>query len=597
MRRLLVCFASFCAATGSILVLPVYATPAPEAVPVTTSGDEIPMGSIERPAPEADVQSGTTDPIRGVDDDEPTLTVTATDTAFSLVGVTWKYDPKVTDTIVKVRAQDSAGRWGNWTEVLIEDAAQNTDADSGAVLRGGTSPLWTGPSTGVEAELVTRSGAEPVDVTLDLVDPGTSLADGSLTTPDIQDTADAAAVMPPVYSREQWGADDSIRTWAPEYAATIKAATVHHTADSNDYTADEVPAIMRSIYRYHTVNRGWGDIGYHVIADKFGRLWEGRYGGLASTVIGAHVGGFNTGNFGVSMLGNYDVANTTQPMINAVSAVIGWKLSLYGVDPQGSTVLTSGGTTKYAAGTRVSMPTIMAHRDIGSTACPGRYGYAKMDEIRAAANVAGMASFVTALYSDMMGRGPDEAGLSGWVSSMSIGGKDRRTVSRGFSMSTEYRGLLITQAYQQVLGRGVDPAGRTTWMQALATGAVRLDGLRPALMASEEFYLRGGSSDTAFVNNIYQAALGRGAGPAEVAEWAAVRRRSGPATVIAAVWGSPEAAMIRVNQAYEYYLGRTAGGSEREYWLPVVASRGDEQLREELVISAEYWTRSSSRFP
>jgi hypothetical protein len=74
--------------------------------------------------------------------------------------------------------------------------------------------------------------------------------------------------------------------------------------DSNGYAADDVPAIMRSIYRYHAVSRGWGDIGYNVIADKFGRLWEGRYGGLASTVIGAHAGGFNTGTFGVSMLGN-----------------------------------------------------------------------------------------------------------------------------------------------------------------------------------------------------------------------------------------------------------------------------------------------------
>ena len=70
---------------------------------------------------------------------------------------------------------------------------------------------------------------------------------------------------------------------------------------------------MRSIYRYHAVSRGWGDIGYNVLVDKFGRLWEGRYGGLASTVIGAHAGGFNTYTFGVSMLGNYDVVRRPQP--------------------------------------------------------------------------------------------------------------------------------------------------------------------------------------------------------------------------------------------------------------------------------------------
>jgi hypothetical protein len=53
--------------------------------------------------------------------------------------------------------------------------------------------------------------------------------------------------MPDVYSRAQWGADKGIRTWAPQYASTSKAATLHHTADTNNYTADQVPAMMRSI--------------------------------------------------------------------------------------------------------------------------------------------------------------------------------------------------------------------------------------------------------------------------------------------------------------------------------------------------------------
>ena len=123
--------------------------------------------------------------------------------------------------------------------------------------------------------------------------------------------------------------------WAPEIASTIKAATVHHTADSNDYSAADVPAIMRSIYRYHAITRGWGDIGYNVLVDKFGRIWEGRAGGLSKPVIGAHAGGFNTYTFGVSMMGNYDTAPTTPPMIDSVAAIIAWKLSLFSVDPHG----------------------------------------------------------------------------------------------------------------------------------------------------------------------------------------------------------------------------------------------------------------------
>jgi hypothetical protein len=385
-RRITAGFIAFLAMTGTLVVLPVYAAPAPEAEPVEATVDEIALGSVEAPTDEADVQTGTTDPVDGVADRDPVLTVTRSDTEpFSMVGVTWAADEQVSDTVVQVRVRDDAGDWGAWTEVTIEDADQDEGTETAAEVRGGTSPLWAGPSTGVEVELATRSGAQPTDVQLDLIDPGSSDADASLDSPEITDTAEAAAAMPPVYSRAQWGANEKIRTWGPEYAPTIKAATIHHTADSNNYTADQVPAIMRSIYQYHTVSRGWGDIGYNVIADKFGRLWEGRSGGLASTVIGAHAGGFNTGTFGVSMLGNYELVAPPQVMLTAVSNIVAWKLALYGVNPKGQVALVSGGsgTARWPAGTKVYMPTVFAHRDVGTTACPGQYAFARMNDIRA----------------------------------------------------------------------------------------------------------------------------------------------------------------------------------------------------------------------
>jgi uncharacterized protein with LGFP repeats len=373
------------ALTGLFLVLPVISPPRPEPGPVTTAADEVPMGSVTAPAPAAAVRPGPTPAVRGSSAATPTLTVTRTHVRrFSMVGVTWAADAAVTNTVVQVRVQNAKGAWGHWTQVGIEDAVPNGDAVSGKKERGGTAPLWTGPSTGVQAELTARSGAHPADVKLDLIDPGTSAADSALDRPAIRDTAHAASSMPAVYSRGQWGADESIRTWGPQYAATIKAATIHHSADSNDYTADQVPALMRSIYRYHAVSLGWGDIGYNVVVDKFGRMWEGRYGGLASTVIGAHAGGFNTSTFGVSMLGNYDLVDTPPAVTTAVASVISWKFSLYGVNPRGTTILTSsgGGTSKYAAGVKVTLPTIFAHRDVGATVCPGRYAYARMDQIR-----------------------------------------------------------------------------------------------------------------------------------------------------------------------------------------------------------------------
>ncbi|WP_448627007.1 N-acetylmuramoyl-L-alanine amidase [Geodermatophilus sp. URMC 64] len=405
MRRLLAGFLGTAVLTGTFLVLPVYAAPAPEPEPVAARTDEVPMGSVADPAPAADVQAGTTDPVAGVPSGAPALTVEQTDVdEFSLVGVTWADDPAVTDTVVQVRVQDAAGRWGAWTEVGREDAEQNPNAPSGGTLRGGTAPLWTGPSTGVQAELVTRSGAQPTDVRLDLVDPGSSPADAMPGTPEIQDTADAAMAMPDVYSRAQWGADEDVRDWDPEFAPTIKAAALHHTAGSNDYTADQVPDILRSIYQYHAVSLEWGDIGYNVLVDKFGRLWEGRYGGLASTVIGAHAGGFNTYTFGVSMLGDYEKVPAPQPMVDAVSAIIAWKFELYGVKPTGTTSLTSagGGTARYAKGTAVTLPTIFGHRDVGATVCPGQYGYARLPEIRTAVATR-LAGSITARYASDAG--------------------------------------------------------------------------------------------------------------------------------------------------------------------------------------------------
>ncbi|WP_235495122.1 DUF4214 domain-containing protein [Geodermatophilus sp. Leaf369] len=586
------------------------APPTPEAAPPSAVPGEEPEGASPSATPtdepvQPEAPDSTTDEdvvssgaeLTGV----PALTVSDDERdTFASVGVTWLETPSVEDVVVQIRVQHLDGAWGEWTALEPDDIEQQESVTTPSTeVRAGTAPYWTGDATGVEAVVQGRDGAVPEDVRVTLIDPGTSAADDLASTAPL-DQANAAMAMPAVITRAQWGADERIMNWDPEYAPTIKAATLHHTADGNNYGPDDVARMMRSIQAFHSVSRGWGDIGYNVIVDKFGRIYEGRYGGLSSTVVGAHAGGFNTSTFGVSMLGNYDTAQPPQAMVNAVSAIIAWKFSLYGVNPNGTTVLTSGGggTSRYAAGARVTLPTIFGHRDVGSTACPGQYGYARLGEIRAAvAGRAGNESFVRALYQDMMVRTPDPNGLGDWTSKLTGGGWSTRGVASAFSNSTEFRMLTITQAYQQVFNRAPDPGGMNTWLQYLASGAVRIDTLRPTLMASQEFYLRGGSSDSAFVNNIYQAALNRGADTWEINYWANVRRTSGPAPVIAAVWGSAEAGMRRVDQTYQYYLGRPAARGEQEFWLPVLMGSGDEQLRQDVMSSMEYFLRGMSRFP
>jgi hypothetical protein len=111
----------------------------------------------------------------------------------------------------------------------------------------------------------------------------------------------------------------------------VHAGFVHHTVNANNYTRREVPAILRGIYAYHTQSRGWRDIGYNYLIDRFGRIWEGRYGGVTLPVVGAHTLDYNENSFGTSAIGNYQIARPTSAMLDAYARLFAWKLSLSGV--------------------------------------------------------------------------------------------------------------------------------------------------------------------------------------------------------------------------------------------------------------------------
>jgi hypothetical protein len=133
-----------------------------------------------------------------------------------------------------------------------------------------------------------------------------------------------------------------------------------------------VPAILRGIYAYHTQSRGWSDVGYNFLVDRFGRVWEGRYGGISRPVVGAHTLNFNENSFAMSAIGNFDVAEPTVAMVRAYARLIAWKLSLHGV---------AANRPATVAGVRFPSA-INGHRDAAATACPGQYLYAKLPRIR-----------------------------------------------------------------------------------------------------------------------------------------------------------------------------------------------------------------------
>ncbi len=195
---------------------------------------------------------------------------------------------------------------------------------------------------------------------------------------------EAPGQAPNIISRAQWGADESIRRRAPMYDNGIKAGIVHHTAGINNYAPQDTAAIVRSIYAYHTRTLGWSDIAYNALVDKYGQVFEGRFGGMTRPVQGTHTGGFNRSTWAVCMIGEFDAVGPTPVQLRAVGRLLGWRLAMDGIDPQGSIALTSDGGpyTRVPRGAAVSLPCIFAHRDVGDTDCPGKLGYALMNEIR-----------------------------------------------------------------------------------------------------------------------------------------------------------------------------------------------------------------------
>jgi hypothetical protein len=192
------------------------------------------------------------------------------------------------------------------------------------------------------------------------------------------------ANAPPIISRFGWQADESIKRAPPRYSDAVRFAVVHHTAGTNNYTRDQSAAIVRGIEIYHVKGNGWNDIGYNFLVDRYGQIFEGRYGGVDKAVIGAHAEGFNTGSVGVSVIGSYDKVKPTAAATAALEQLLAWRLDLAHVNPNSALTWTSGGNPRFANGVPVFLRTISGHRDTGFTDCPGNALYAMLPTIATA---------------------------------------------------------------------------------------------------------------------------------------------------------------------------------------------------------------------
>ncbi|KAA1427115.1 FG-GAP-like repeat-containing protein [Nocardioides antri] len=314
---------------------------------------------------------------------------------YGAVGVTWQHGVEVADDAlaVDVRTFDD-GAWSGWAEVPYhDDHGPDPDSVEARNARPGTEPLFVGEVDQVQVRVATDAAA-PADMKLAVVDPGEATSTArelpEIDTAEGDEAADAtessegdlslraavAAPKPKIFSRAQWGADERMRDAPSLHYYEVHAGFVHHTVSSNDYSRDQVPGMIRSIYAYHVNGNGWSDIGYNFLVDRFGRIWEGRFGGIDRAVVGAHTLGYNDNAFAMSAIGNFETARPSRAMLRAYGRLFAWKLGLHGVS--------AGDGRQYV--TSRYFKAINGHRDAGSTACPGINLYRRIDRIRTLAS-------------------------------------------------------------------------------------------------------------------------------------------------------------------------------------------------------------------
>ena len=300
--------------------------------------------------------------------------------SFTTVGVRVPTD--VTGPVL-VRWQGTDG-WSDWHELEIERdvGPDHRSAEAATAIAGTeTEPIWVGKATAYQVNLpapadVGSAGSSTDSSVLLVRADGGHLVAASEAPPAGADTLN----QPPIHTRSEWGA--RAPTNSIDTSSSLKMAIVHHSDTGNDYGPGDVPGILRSIQAYHIDGRGWSDIAYNIVVDKFGGIWEGREGSIDRLSTGAHSLGFNTNTLGVMVIGNYQTAAPATASIAAVADVIAWKFANERVDPNSTVAYTSGGSLSIPEGETRTFPRIVGHRDVGATDCPGAFLYPRLDDIR-----------------------------------------------------------------------------------------------------------------------------------------------------------------------------------------------------------------------
>jgi hypothetical protein len=301
---------------------------------------------------------------------------------FNLLGFRWRGD-SAASLVVRVR---SPRGWSRWTDVPIErEHGPDVGAPEHEAAGRGSEPVWAGEANAVQYRL--RSAGTMRDMRLEFVNTAGTATAAARRARGVRASAKRAISpapgVPGIVTRVEWGASKCPPRATPSYGE-VQLAFVHHTVTANDYAPTDSAAMVRAVCVYHRNSNGWNDIGYNLLVDRYGQVFEGRAGGIDAPVIGAQAQGYNAQSTGIANLGTFSTTGQSAPGLDALARILSWKLAVHGVPPTGAVqVISAGGSlNRYPAGARVTFQRISGHRDGDATSCPGDALYAQLPQLR-----------------------------------------------------------------------------------------------------------------------------------------------------------------------------------------------------------------------
>lgn len=187
----------------------------------------------------------------------------------------------------------------------------------------------------------------------------------------------------PVIPRSRWAAGEQLRAPEPLEFSPAQLLTVHHSALA---VGADPAAAVREAYHLHVDTNGWDDIGYQLLIGPEGTVFAGRSTGddaspvfeagrrpttsvrppMARVVTGAHARGYNQGNIGICLLGDFTRRQPPAPQRAALVELLAALCTRLRLDPLGTLEYHSP-----SSGERRQARSISMHRDWNDTECPG----------------------------------------------------------------------------------------------------------------------------------------------------------------------------------------------------------------------------------